>query len=320
MSLESLDIQCREVLRLDAARGVTGPMSIELAREGDLWRKRCLASDGPSVFEVRRLAVPTETTAVGAVVYRPTEALAPGVLVWLHGGGWVCGSPDTADDMARTLAVASGCVVMSVDYSLAPERRFPAGLIDCQAAVAWAAANADILGAEPGRLAVGGDSAGGNLAAAVTLLARDRGGPSIDFQLLVYPVTCRDLDAGSRGLYADGYWLTAEMMTWNWRQYLEHDKDALNPYASPLLAESLADLPPACILLAECDILYDEGRLYAERLLDHGVPVDVRSYPRMLHGFLACAGIVDAGRTALYDAGGAVRTALVESRDRRPNA
>jgi acetyl esterase len=315
MSLKSLDPQCLEVLRLLELSAPIGPSNAETARAVDLWRKQNLADEGPSVFDTRRVSIPAETGTIGAVVYRPNEAIAPGVLVWIHGGGWVAGSPDTVDDMARTLAVTSGCVVVSVDYSLAPEHPFPAGLMDCRAAVEWAATNSKTLGAKPNRLAVGGDSAGGNLAAAVTLLARDQGGPAIDFQLLVYPVTCRDAEVESRERYAEGFWLTAEMMRWNWDNYLDRDDDAANAYASPLLAESLAGLPPACILLADCDVLHDEGILYANRLRDHGVAAEVRTYEGMLHGFLACARAIDAGRTALRDGGKAVHAALAGASD-----
>jgi acetyl esterase len=217
---------------------------------------------------------------------------------------------DGADFQARTLARASNCVVLSVDYRLAPEHPFPTPAEDAFAAVRWAATNAEALGAERDRIAVGGDSAGGNLTAAVTLMARERGGPDIAFQLLVYPTIVRDLEADSRDRYAEGYWLTTADMDWFWAQYLARDGDATHGHASPLLAESLEDLPPTMIVLAECDVLHDEGVLYARRLQQAGVPVTIRRYEGMIHGFSACARIVGDATAALADAGAAVGGAL----------
>jgi acetyl esterase len=307
----TLHPQCEEVLRRIARWPVPDKMTVEYARAQDVRRSTELSGPRQGVFEARSLVIPGDGAALRAVLYRPTSLVAPGILVWLHGGGWVVGSTAASDDQLRALANASSCAVLSVDYRLAPEHRFPTPTGDALAAVRWAAANAPALGAER-RVAVGGASAGGNLAAAVTLLARDLDGPAIDFQLLVYPVTCRDLeDAASRKRYADGYWLTASEMRWFWAQYLAGDDDAQSPYASPLLAESLADLPPAFILLAECDVLYDEGRRYAARLAEHGVTTELRVYDGMLHGFVACGGVVDAAWDALRDAGRAVREGLL---------
>ena len=313
-----LDAQCEEVLRRVSKWPVLADQTVVDARALEQRRKQELGGVEQDVFEVRSVLIPAAGARIPALLYRPSPDVAPGILVWLHGGGWVVGSPQLSDDQARALANASGCAVLSVGYRLAPEHRFPTPAMDALAAVAWAAANADALGAEPGRVAVGGDSAGGNLAAAATIMARDQGAPRIDFQVLVYPVACRHIELSSRHRYADGYWLTGEALAWFWEHYLEHDEDAANPYASPLLSESLAGLPPAFVLLAECDVLHDEGERYAERLRQHGVSTELRRYPGMLHGFMACGGVVDAAWDALRDAGEAVRAGLVSVVDPEP--
>jgi len=282
--------------------------TVEQVRASELRRKEELGGTPVPVFEVREFEIPGGDGAIRAWAYRPHEAEAAGVLVWFHGGGWVSGSLEATDDEPRALARASGCVVLAAEYRLAPEHPFPAGLEDAFAAVRWAASNADALGAAPGRLAVGGGSAGGNLAASVALLARDRGGPRIDFQLLVFPATCRHLDVPSRRDYSDGYRTTTEALEWCWRNYLPDDRVSAD--ASPLLADSLADLPPAFVLLAECDVLRDEGRCYAERMASAGVPVEVRTYPGMLHGFTCFGAVVDAASEALDEAGRALRAGL----------
>jgi acetyl esterase len=217
---------------------------------------------------------------------------------------------DGADLAARALAAASGCAVVSVDYRLAPEHPFPAAPEDCYAATAWVAEHARSLGAARGHLAVGGDSAGGNLAAVVSRLARDRGGPRVDLQLLVYPVVARAPDTPSYREFADGYWLTAEAMAWFWRHYVPPGQDGSDPRASPLLCDSLARLPPAVVAIAECDLLRDEGEQYAARLRAEGVPVQLRTYAGMLHGFLACAGAIDEAWVAFEELGAAVAAAL----------
>jgi acetyl esterase len=311
---------CEAVLRRVAAWDQPDEPSAEATRADELRRQAELGGTGPELFAVRQVTIPVAGRELPAVAYRPGREPTPGVLVWLHGGGWVAGSPDSVQAQARALAQASGCVVLSVDYRLAPEHRFPAAAEDALAAVAWAAAEAESLGAAGGQVAVGGDSAGGNLAAAATLMARDRGEPQIDFQLLVYPVLARDPATASRVRYADGHWLTAAGLEWCWGQYLERDADAASPYASPLLADSLADLPPALIVLAECDVLCDEGRRYGERLQQDGVAATVLVHAGMLHGFMACAGVVGAGWAALREAGQVVGDALRRSTGALPRS
>jgi acetyl esterase len=223
----------------------------------------------------------------------------------------VLGSPALSDDQARGLAAASTCLVVSVDYRLAPENPFPAGLEDCYAVLSWVADQTERIGVPPNRLAVGGDSAGGNLAAAVTLLARDRGGPKIDFQALIYPALCHQLDTRSRRLYRTGYWLTTDTLQWFSRLYVKDTADLNNPYVSPFLAQSLDDLPPAFILTAEYDILRDEAEVYGDRLLAAGIATQIVRYQGMVHGFIGCAGIISRAWDAMSAVGEAIKNAFV---------
>jgi acetyl esterase len=203
-----------------------------------------------------------------------------------------------------------GCLVVSADYRLAPEHRFPAAVEDAWAATRWAVEHARGLDADPERVAVGGDSSGGNLAAVVALMARDRGGPPLRHQLLIYPITNHGWDTVSYRENADGPLLTRSMMRTFWSWYLGDDSEAAEPYASPLRAESLAGLPPAFVLTAEYDPLRDEGEAYAARLAEAGVPVVQRRYPGMIHGFFAMGDELEAARQAFGDATRELRDAL----------
>ena len=226
-------------------------------------------------------------------VYRPSTGGPLPLLVYFFGGGWTLGSIDTSDGICRSLANSAGCLVVTAGYRLAPEHRFPAAVDDCYAATAWIALHATDFGADPARIAVGGDSAGGNLAAAVALLARDRGGPRLAGQLLVYPNT--------------DYLFNHHSVAWYWQHYLATPDDGRNPLASPLRADDLGGLPPALVVTAEYDPLRDQGEEYGHRLADAGVPAVVSRYPGTVHGFFAMAGTVDAGRAAIAEAAGALR-------------
>lgn len=303
-----LDPQSEAVLARQASwpkpdDSVAGARALEQRRFDEL--------SGPlePMAEVRDLALPTPDGEVPARAYLPRVERPPGALVWFHGGGWVIGSVAQAEDQARALAAASGCAVLSVDYRLAPEHRFPAAVTDAVAAVAWAAGNAGALGAGDG-LAVGGESAGAGLAAAATLVARERGGPRIDLQLLVYPLLARVLDTESRRRFSDGPLLTAEGIESCWRHYVGDGDDARHPLASPLLAESHADLPPAYVATAEYDLLRGDGELYAQRLEAAGVPVELRHWDGLVHGFFGCRGAIDRAVEAVDAAGRAVGAAL----------
>jgi len=234
----------------------------------------------------------------GHVPVRIYEPDGPGPhpgLVYFHGGGWVIGSVDSHDPLCRALTNATGAVVVSVDYRLAPEHTFPAAAEDAYAATEWVVARATELGVDPGRLAVAGDSAGGNLAAVVSLMARDRDGPEIAYQLPIYPVTDHTLAYDSYPENAE-WGPTSQAMGWFWDHYLARDVDAYNPYAAPLWARSLSDLPPATVVTAGFDCLRDEGAAYAERLEAEGVEATRRHYEGMTHGFMSILGDPDLSR------------------------
>jgi len=265
------------------------------------------------VAHVEERTLPGPAGDLRVRVYTPDgpegEGPFPG-LVFFHGGGFVLCDLDTHDGQCRSLANAAGCVVVSVDYRLAPEHPFPAAPEDCYAATCHVGRHAADFGIDPARLAVAGDSAGGNLAAVVCQMVRDRGGPPLCFQLLVYPVTNFDLDTDSYRENAEGYFLSRGMMAWFWDQYLPDREDGASPLASPLRAPDLRDLPPGLCVTAEYDPLRDEGEAYAERLRAAGVDVRTRRYDGMIHGFFGMGALVDRAREAVADAGAALRKAF----------
>lgn len=235
-------------------------------------------------------------------VYAPETGTEPyGVFVTFHGGGWVVGGLDTHDPVCRALANAAECLVVSVDYRLAPEHPFPAAVEDCYAATEWAVDYADGLGGDGERVAVGGDSAGGNLTAAVTLVARDRDGPELCHQSLVYPAvnspSLREFDSYEEN--AEGYLLERASAEWYYERYLSHPADARNAYAAPLMARDLSGLPPATVITAGFDPLRDEGIAYADRLDAAGVPVTHECFEGMIHGFLNLVDTIDRSRDAI---------------------
>jgi acetyl esterase len=246
-------------------------------------------------------------------VYRPRDPAAtpPPVYVHFHGGGWVLGNLDSHDVMCRNLCATSGAVVVSVDYRLAPEAVFPKPLEDAWSATRWVADNGEALGVDSSRLGVGGDSAGGNLAAAVCRRARDAGGPAIGFQLLMYP--CIDLTLASPTMTSlgKGYRLTRDLMAWFVGHYLADPAQAEDPDASPIRASTLAGLPPTLVATAGFDPLVGEGKAYADALAAAGVPVEYVCYEGMIHGFFNMPAAFDDGRRGLEHAGAAIRSALV---------
>jgi acetyl esterase len=264
----------------------------------------------PDVASVTDHRVPVKGGEIIVRVYAPAGSGPRPALVFYHGGGWVIGDLYTHDGLCRSLADAARCVVASVDYRLAPEWKYPVAPEDSYTALAWIVENADRLGIDPRRVAVGGDSAGGNLATVVTLMARERGGPTLAYQVLIYPVTDHDLTTESYKENSTGYVLTREAMRWFWDHYLVREAQGKEPYASPLRAASLASLPPALVITAECDPLRDEGEAYAARLRDAGVPVTLTRYPGMFHGFLRMTRILDKARTALDEVAGSLQKAF----------
>jgi acetyl esterase len=260
----------------------------------------------PEVERIEDRAVPGPVGDVPVRVYTPAGAAGAGrgVLVWIHGGGWVIGDLETADPTCRLLANRSGCVVVSVDYRRSPEAKAPAPLDDCLAVLRWVAADAAGLGVDGDRIAVGGDSAGGNLAALACLRLRDEGGPAVAFQLLVYPVTDLTRSSGSYEENAEGYFLTKASMVW----FIDHHLsgtgiDPKDPLVSPLYADTLDDLPPALVITAEYDPLRDEGEAYAQRLREAGVDVEAVRYDGQIHGFFAMATLLEDGAAAVDRAG-----------------
>jgi acetyl esterase len=271
---------------------------------------REMSPPGQAVAHVEDRRLPGPAGDIPVRVYTPVGDGPRPVLVFFHGGGWVIGSIETHDNTCRALANAIPAVVVSVDYRLAPEHKFPAAAEDCYAATRWVAANAAAIGADGNRLAIGGDSAGGNLAAVVALMAHDRGGPRIAHQTLIYPATDAGMDTPSQCENAEGYLLTREAMVWFWGHYLRSDEDKTNPLAAPLRAPNLRGLPPAHVLTAEFDPLRDEGEAYAARLREAGVPVTLKRWDGVIHGFFGMTGIIDQSGPAIAEVAAAVRAAV----------
>ena len=283
-------------------------LSLAEARAADLADIRAAAGTAEPVHAVTERQIPGPGGALPIRVYRPEGDGAQPALVYFFGGGWTLGSVDTSDGICRALANAVPCTVVTVGYRLAPEHQFPAAVEDCHAATRWIARHAAEIGVDPSRLAVGGDSAGGNLAAVVSLLCRDERGPDLVAQLLVYPNTLYRGDTTSLRENDDPWLFNRHSVDWYWRHYLPTPEDGANPLVSPLLAPDLTGLPPALVITAEYDPLRDEGERYAGRLRDSGVPVELSRYDGMVHGFFAMAGILDAGRRAIAEAADYLRT------------
>lgn len=257
----------------------------------------------PDLRTVRDLRIDGPAGDLPIRVYRPDREDPP-TLVFTHGGGWTLGTLDSSDNICRELASRAECLVLSVDYRLAPEHPFPAATDDAYAALEWAAAHADELGGDPGRLGVAGTSAGGNLAAASAIRARDAG-LELDGQFLLYPMTDRRFDRPSYDEHGDGPLLTAADVRWFWNQYLRSPVDEHNPFATVCRAPDLAGVAPARVVTAGHDVLRDEGAAYAARLADDGVETAHENYPSMTHGFLSLTDSVsraDKAMNALTDA------------------
>ena len=265
------------------------------------------ADDRAAVEFVRNLSIPGPRGEIPIRVYRHDVQHAP-VVVFYHGGGWTLGTLDSIDGVCRELANRADCVVVSVDYRLAPEHPFPAGVDDAVAALEWVAENAATFGGDPSRLGVAGTSAGGNLAAVTALHARDSGGPELSHQSLLYPITDHAFDTESYDENGDGPLLSRADMEWFWDHYLRSPVDGENPFASPLRARDLSDLPPATVVTCGHDPLRDEGIAYAERLADADVPVEHDHYPGMAHGFLSLTGDMATADDAMDAVSESLRT------------
>ena len=291
-----LDPQARALIQLMADRGVPPTHTLSVAQARSFYRDRRSFSqpEPPPVAEVRGVATDGGTPLR---LYRPATGTLP-LLVYFHGGGWTIGDLDTHDVVCRTLAVQSGCAVLAVDYRMGPEHRFPAAVDDCAAAVRWARREAAALGVDAGRIAVGGDSAGGNLAAVVAIAERDAGTP-LAFQLLIYPGTDMRAVAPSHTTNGQGYVLTADTIAWFRGQYITEPAQWADWRASPLLAHDLAGLPPALVLTAGYDPLRDEGLQYADALSSAGNAVQYLCFERQIHGFITMGRVIEEANTAL---------------------
>jgi acetyl esterase len=305
-----IDPQVQAFLEQAAALGLPPMHTLTPAEARAQMAARQNATPGEAVVKVEDLVIPGSGGDLPIRVYTPSGDAPFPALLFFHGGGWVIGSVDGSDGTCRALANRIGCVVVSVEYRLAPEHTFPAAPDDCYDATKWVAENAAAIGVDPDRIAVSGISAGGNLAAVVALMARDRGGPAIVHQLLVVPATDYDFTRESYTSNGQGYGLTRDAVAWFWDQYVSSEADRLHPYAAPMRAADLRDLPGATVITAEFDPLRDEGQAYAMRLGDAGVSVSYTNYAGMVHGSFSMFATLDIGRRALDQASAAVRAAV----------
>jgi acetyl esterase len=266
--------------------------------------------DPPKPFEVKNITIPGPESELPAIYYRPSDASDLPILVFFHGGGYVIGSPTTHDAVCRHLCVLARCIVISVDYRLAPEHKFPAAPQDAYAATCWVVENAASLGGDPANVAVGGDSAGGNLSAGVCLAAKNAGGPNLVYQLLIYPGTDMTESFPSHKSFGQNYLLTASLIGWFHKNYMDPESDLTNWQASPLHASDHSGLPPAFVLTAGFDPLQDEGKAYAEKLKVAGVDVTYSHYEGMLHGFITQPGLLDKAIDAINECAELLRSAF----------
>jgi acetyl esterase len=281
----------------------------ELARAIHNSRPENLAPEWIEVFKVENRHIhPPKLPPLALRIYTPLESMAPlPIALFYHGGGMVIGSLDSYDRLCRQLAVQSGCILVSVDYRLAPENKFPAAVDDAYAALLWVMDNAHIVGGDKHAIAVIGDSAGGNLAAVVSILAHEAQLPPIKGQALIYPATAPEANSASQLALASGYFLERTTILWFHDSYIRTEADRQDFRYAPLIADDLSGLPPAFIIVAEYDPLRDEGVAYATRLKNSGVAVELQEYRGMFHPFLSLAGILDQGKRAITDAALALR-------------
>ena len=312
-----LDPQAEVVIRLvkDAGLPEFWQLTPDQAREQYKSRVGKLALK-EQIFGTTDRRIPGPGSELPIRIYRPRES-KPGellpVLMWFHGGGFVIGDLDTHDSACRILANQADCLVVAVDYRLAPEFKFPAAVEDSMAVLRWVAQHARELGGDAERIAVGGDSAGGNLAAVCALIARNEGSPRLVHQLLIYPCTAPEPETPSHRKFAEGYVLTRKTITWFYKQYVRSAKEHQDFRFAPLVADDLANLPPALVLVAGFDPLRDEGIEYAKRLIEAGNRVTLVNYEGMIHGFFLMGGALDAAKRAAAQSAQALREAFAVS-------
>ena len=290
---------------------VAGESTPEELRASVAKRRLMIRPPVENVGKVYERSFEREGRTIPVRVYEPESSDGAGadddrnrplVLVF-HGGGWVVGNPDTEDVLSRGLCKRVGAVVVSVDYGLAPEHRYPTAAEDCYGALLWAVGVSEELGIDPARIALAGTSAGGNLSAVVAQMARDRGGPAIGHQVLFCPVIDYGDVRGSYSEFDSGFGLTRAGMNWFWEQYLGDDLErGMEPYASPLRASDLSGLPDATVIVAACDVLRDEGEDYARALINAGVDCRLTRYEGMIHGFNLVLGLINAAEDSIEEA------------------
>ena len=308
--------QARALLDLIEKIGAPPTHKLTPQEARTLYRERRFATQpaAPEVAETRELQADGPHGPIALRLYRPKGAAADAVLpvlVYFHGGGWVIGDLDTHDTLCRELANGSGCAVVATDYRMGPEHRFPAAVDDCLAAAYWVRRNATALGVDPERMAVGGDSAGGNLAAVVSIAARDAGDLPIRFQLLIYPATDAHCGTDSHHRNGEGYLLTKETMAYFYGHYITDRRHFDDWRASPLRHENLAGLPPALVITAGFDPLRDEGLAYAHRLSDAGNRATHVSFERQIHGFVTMGKVIDEANAAVQMCAATLRSELM---------
>ncbi len=310
-----LDPQAKAIL--DAARTAGLPEMWQLtpdqAREQYKLRIAKLGAKNESIHSAETMRIDVDGRALRIRVFKPREIMIGEhlpALVWFHGGGFVIGDLDTHDSVCRRLSRLAQCIVVSVDYRLAPEAKFPAAVDDSMAALRWVAQHGERIGVDVARLAVGGDSAGGNLAAVCAILARNEGFPKLACQLLFYPCTAPEPETASHHKFAEGHLLTRKTITWFYAQYLRSSKDTQDFRFGPLVADDLANLAPAWVIVAGFDPLRDEGVQYAARLIDSGNKVTLVNYEGMIHGFVQMLGAIDAAGRAAEEAANALQRAF----------
>lgn len=311
MSTPPLDPQAQAVIDAFARMNLPAPETVPIAqaRRQFMDARRQFLAPEEAVGAVENCTFVTSAGPLPVRIYRPnaTSDTPMPALVYFHGGGWVFGNLDSHDRLCRSLCNQSGHVVISVDYRLAPEHKFPAAFDDAVASLRYVEAHAGELGIDPKRIAAGGDSAGGSIVAAAAIEMRDRGGPALTLQVLLYPVTDLRMNSDSYRRLGTGYMLTAQRMKFFADHYLRSAQDALDWRASPLLAKDLSRLPPALVITASHDPLVDEGEAYAKRMRGASVEVEYECVPGVIHGFATMAGAIGRGATVISRVSAAMR-------------
>lgn len=304
-----VDPKVREVLDKMAAAGISHPTTVEDVRKAYLFYPK-LSGTPEHVYRVEDRQIPGPAGKITVRVYIPNSTADLPILVFFHGGGFVAGSLDTHDTPLRSVANRCGCIIVSVAYRLAPENKYPAATEDAYAASKWVAEHGADIGGDPRRIAVAGDGSGGNLAAVVTLMARDRGTPQLTLQVLIYPMLDATIMRPSWWTESNAPTVSRESKNEILGMYLPITGNLRDPFVSPIFAENLKNLPPALLITDEDDPMRDEGEEYAGRLTKDGVLAKVSRYPKMIHGFFLMAGSLDAGKKCIDEVASALKNAF----------